>query len=41
MIKGRIRFQFNGMYVIYNIYDNTPYMDYGIYDIYTYMDYDI
>jgi hypothetical protein len=37
MIKGRLRFQFNGMYGIYDIYGNTPYMDY---DIYT-MDYDI
>jgi hypothetical protein len=38
MIRGRLRFQFNGMY---GIYGNTPYMDYGIYDIYAYMDYDI
>jgi hypothetical protein len=41
MIKGRLRFQFNGMYGIYDINGNTPYMDYGIDDIYAYMDYDI
>jgi hypothetical protein len=41
VIKGRLRFKFNDMYGIYNIYGNMPYMDYGIYIIYAYMDYDI
>jgi hypothetical protein len=41
MIKGRLGFQINDMYGIYDIYGNTPYMDYDIYNIYTYMDYDI